>query len=224
LIKKENASYIQRKFQNVSDAKLKEGIFDGPQIRTLMKDEIFVTKMNNIERSTWQSFKNVVENFLGNHKSENYEELVAELTETYRQLGCLMNLKLHFLKSHLQHFPDNLGDYNEEQGKRFHQDIKEMERRYQGRWNEHMMADFCWMLKKEHVMKGKKRKRNRYIDRSKIKRFAKARDLKKKPKHTLPEKILHLQSYILIESPIEIPQFEIPESRGYTAEGLLLKT
>jgi len=152
--------YIQRKFQNVSDAKLKEGIFDGPQIRTLMKDEIFVTKMNNIERSAWHSFKNVVENFLGNHKSENYVKLVAELIEAYRQLGCLMNLKLHFLKSHLQHFPDNLGDYSEEQGERFHQDIKEMERRYQGRWDEHMMADFCWMLKREHVMKGKKRKRN----------------------------------------------------------------
>jgi len=52
-----------------------------------------------------------------------------------------MNFKLHFLKSHLQHFPDNLGDYSEEQGERFHQ-------------------DFCWMLKREHVMKGKKRKRN----------------------------------------------------------------
>jgi len=45
--------YIQRKFRNVSDAKLKEGIFDGSQIRTLMKDEIFVTKMNNNERSAW---------------------------------------------------------------------------------------------------------------------------------------------------------------------------
>jgi len=33
--------------------------------------------------------------------NKNYEELVAELIENYRQLGCLMNLKLHFLKSHL---------------------------------------------------------------------------------------------------------------------------
>jgi len=56
------------------------------------------------------------------------------------------------------------------------------------------------------------------IGRSKIKKFANARNLKEKPKHTLPEKILYLRSYILIESPIEIPQFafiEFPESRGY---------
>jgi len=77
-----------------------------------------------------------------------------------------------------------------------------------------MMADFCWMLKREYVMKGRKRKRNplrcnpsKSVGRSKIKSFAKARELKEKPKHTLPEKILHLRSYILIESPIEISQF-----------------
>ncbi|XP_057336467.1 pancreatic lipase-related protein 2-like [Microplitis mediator] len=38
-----------------------------------------------------------------------------------------MNLKLHFLDSHIDHFPENLGDYSEEQGERFHQDISEME-------------------------------------------------------------------------------------------------
>ncbi|EFN85286.1 hypothetical protein EAI_02819, partial [Harpegnathos saltator] len=26
----------------------------------------------------------------------------------------------------------------------FHQDIKEMEKRYQGRWDIHMLADYCW--------------------------------------------------------------------------------
>jgi len=92
---------------------------------------------------------------------------------------------------------------------------KEMERRYQGRWNKHTMAHFCsrgnmWW-RTENI------KEIRYIGRSKIKRFAKARDLKEKPKYILPEKILHLRSYILIEFPIEIPQFafiEFPESRG----------
>jgi len=66
----------------------------------------------------------------------------------------------------------------------------------------------------------------RYIGRSKIKKFVKAKDLKKKPKHTLPEKILHLWSYIFIESPTKIPQFafiEFPEPRGYTTKGLLFK-
>ncbi|EFN78917.1 hypothetical protein EAI_12044, partial [Harpegnathos saltator] len=57
-----------------------------------------------------------------------------------------MSLKLHYLHSHLDFFPDNLGDVSEEQDERFHQDIKEMERRYQERWNATMLADYCWCL------------------------------------------------------------------------------
>jgi len=53
-----------------------------------------------------------------------------------------MSLKLHFLHSHFDYFPQNLGDYNEEQGEQFHQGISEMENRYQGRWDINMMADF----------------------------------------------------------------------------------
>ena len=52
----------------------------------------------------------------------------------------------HYLHSHLHRFPENLGDLSEEQGEIFHQDIKTMEARYQGRWDSHMMADYCWNL------------------------------------------------------------------------------
>jgi len=86
------------------------------------------------------------------------------------------------------------------------------------------MADFCW--RGNMWWKAESVKEIRYIGSSKIKSFAKAKDLKEKPKHTLPEKILHLRSYILIESPIEIPQFafiKFPESLGYTTESLLFK-
>ncbi|GFX39838.1 tigger transposable element-derived protein 1 [Trichonephila clavipes] len=58
-----------------------------------------------------------------------------------------MSVKVHFLHSHLDYFPENLGDVSEEQGERFHQDIKEMERRYQGRWNVNMMADLLLDVK-----------------------------------------------------------------------------
>ncbi|EFN65111.1 hypothetical protein EAG_00442, partial [Camponotus floridanus] len=60
-----------------------------------------------------------------------------------------MNLKLRFLDSHLSYFPENLGDYSEEQGERFHQDLKEVERRWQGKWGINMMADYCWLLKRD---------------------------------------------------------------------------
>ena len=87
--------------------------------------------------------KEVVENFLGNFKSDNYKKIVKNMLQKFQEQGCLISMKLHFLHSHLEHFPENLSDYSEEQGERFHQDIKEMERHYQGRWDENMMADFC---------------------------------------------------------------------------------
>jgi len=39
----------------------------------------------------------------------------------------------------------------EEQGAYFHQDIKTMEKRYQGRWNTNMMVNYCWCWKREVV-------------------------------------------------------------------------
>ena len=64
-----------------------------------------------------------------------------------------MSIKIHYLRSHLDNFPENLGDVNEEQGERFHQDIKIMEERYQGRWDSHMMADYCWSLMRDNPRK-----------------------------------------------------------------------
>lgn len=70
-----------------------------------------------------------------------------EAESKYKVLECKMSLKVNLLFSHLDQFPENLGAVSEEQGERFHQDIKEMERWYQGRWSVSMMADYCWMLK-----------------------------------------------------------------------------
>jgi hypothetical protein len=71
-----------------------------------------------------------------------------------------MSLKIHFLNSLLDFFPENLGVVSEEQGERFHQDIKEMERRYPGRWNVNMMDDYCWTLHREISETSHKRKSN----------------------------------------------------------------
>ena len=60
-----------------------------------------------------------------------------------------MSLKIHLLYSHLDFFPENMGDESDEHGERFHQQIKEMERRYQGHWDESMMGYYCWFLIRE---------------------------------------------------------------------------
>ena len=38
----------------------------------------------------------------------------------------------------------NCGEVNDEHGERFHQDITAMEKRYQGKWNPSILADYCW--------------------------------------------------------------------------------
>ena len=45
--------YLLQKFPLISDAKLHAGIFDGPKIRTLLKDKDFDIKMVGIERDAW---------------------------------------------------------------------------------------------------------------------------------------------------------------------------
>jgi hypothetical protein len=117
----------------LSHAKIGEGIFDGPQIRKLMMDDSFTDTMTEIEEDAWNAFKEAVKKFLGNIKDLIYKEIVRNMLDKFKLLSCKMSLKLHFLASHLDYFPPNLGDVSEEQGERFHQDMKDVERRYQGR-------------------------------------------------------------------------------------------
>ena len=61
-------------------------------------------------------------------------------------MECCISLKMHFLHSHLEFFPENLEAVGDEQGENFCQDIQSMEKRYKGVWNEWMMGDDYWML------------------------------------------------------------------------------
>ena len=162
--------YISSKFSFLSEAKITEGIFVGPQIRKLMKDETFENLMTNEERLAWTGFRNVIAGFLGNRKQPDYRNIVENMLMAMKQLGCNMSVKLHFLHSHIDFFPENLGDFSEEHGERFHQDMKEIEKRYQGRWDRVMMADYCWCLKRDNEKSGHKRKSRISHFRSKRKR------------------------------------------------------
>jgi len=106
--------------------------------------------MKTIEKDAWSAFSDVVTDFLGNFRAENYNVIIQNLLIAYQGFGANMSIKLHFLNSHLNYFPSNLGSMSEEQGERFHQDIKTMEHRYQGRWKVNMMADYCWCLQRDN--------------------------------------------------------------------------
>lgn len=138
--------YFRQKFQRLSNEKLKEVVFVGPQIRKLIADTGFDRALEPKEKTAWKCFKNVVHGFLGNNRADNYNDLVSKMLDSYHKMGCRQSFKIHLLNSHLDFFPEKLGEVSDEQGERFHQDMATMEHRYQGRWDEGMMSDYCWFL------------------------------------------------------------------------------
>ena len=101
------------------DAKNKEAIIIGPQIRKLMQDRQFDKDLNETERNAWLSFKRICKDFLGNHKAANHRDVVQDLLTSYKAMGCNMSLKIHFLESHLDFFPENLRKVSDEHGEIF---------------------------------------------------------------------------------------------------------
>lgn len=83
------------------------------------------------------------------------------MLNAYHKIGCNMSLKIHFLHSRVSFFPENMGTVSDEHGERFHQEIAEFEKRYQGRWDPAMLADFCWSLQRDTARTDYKRKANR---------------------------------------------------------------
>ncbi|CAH1647380.1 unnamed protein product [Spodoptera littoralis] len=122
-----------------------------------MKVPNFEKKVTDKEYDAWLSLKAVIKGFLGNHRAENAKKLVDDMLEAYKKLGCRMSLKIHFLHSHFSFFPSNLDAASDEQGERFHQDVKKLEERFQGRWDTTMLGDYCWRLKREDHSKHKRK-------------------------------------------------------------------
>ena len=141
--------YLQQIFPTISVAKIKEGILVGPQIRKLLCDDEFKRTMTSDQLNAWNSFDSVVNGFLGNNRAENYKALVTTLLKNYKKINVNMSLKIHFLHSHLDFFPVNLGAESDEHGERFHQDILSFENRFQGYWGTEMLGDYCWSIIRE---------------------------------------------------------------------------
>ena len=141
--------HLLHTFLGLSYEKFRAGVFDGPQICTLVPDQAFVQAINDKEKATWLSFGGCDGEFLGNKKVGNYEDLASNMLSTFHNLGCKMSIKVCFLFSYLDKFPDNLGGVSDEQGERFHQDLMAVEERYLGRWDCYMLADYCWSIKRD---------------------------------------------------------------------------
>ena len=97
-----------------------------------------------MELLDWNFFYWICQNFLGNKKAVDYKDDIKNLLKYYLAMRCCMSRKIHFLNSHLDFFPENLGMVSDEHGEQFHQNISAMEKRYQGFWNDSILADYCW--------------------------------------------------------------------------------
>ena len=104
----------------------------------------------------------LIKKLFRNNKDDSYKYVQTCFT-SYRNLGCNMSIKVHFLFNHLENFTDNLGDVSDEQRERFHQDMQNMKERYQERWGKTILFDYCWSMKGDdinipHRRKASKRK------------------------------------------------------------------
>jgi hypothetical protein len=152
MFKFRSAAYeaIRNMFPELSDAKVQGGIFTGPQIRKCIQHtKDLESVMNSKEKAAFLAFQTVVSGFLGGFRSPYYEEQIEHMIKCYQEVGCRMSLKLHMMHSHLDEFKDNLSDYSEQHGERFHQDMKDMEARYMRQCNETMMGDYIWGLQRD---------------------------------------------------------------------------
>jgi len=62
-------------FSGLTIKKLKVGIFDGPQIRQLIRDPEFENSMKKVELDAWNAFVLVVQNFLGKTRPSTMQKL-----------------------------------------------------------------------------------------------------------------------------------------------------
>jgi len=140
--------YVRNTFPNESDTKSRRVYLLDPD-QELMQDKQFDEELNETERNAWLSFKRIYKDFLGNHIAANYQNVVQDRLTLYKVMGCNVSLKIHFLESNLDIFPENLGEISYEHCELFHQNIMTMEKRYQGKWTPCMLAEYCWALKRD---------------------------------------------------------------------------
>ena len=62
-----------------SDVKLKAGGFVDSEIRQLMLNEEFDSRLNSLQLAAWNALKSVVADFSGNHRHDQYADIVDRM-------------------------------------------------------------------------------------------------------------------------------------------------
>jgi len=81
------------------------------------------------------------------NKKTNCEDFASYIFSVFHDLGCKMSIKMHFMFSRLDKFPENLGAISDEQGEQFHHGFMTTEVHYQDRGAHHLLSDYCCSIK-----------------------------------------------------------------------------
>jgi hypothetical protein len=100
-------SFLCEESPGLSTDKNEAGVFIGLQIRQLFRDPEFDLFLSDDEKATWNAFRHLATDFLGNAKVVNFRKRVEDLITSYDNLDCNLSLKTHSLHSHLDSFPVN---------------------------------------------------------------------------------------------------------------------
>lgn len=114
-----------------------------------MRMSQFEACLSEDEAIAWDCVKAVIENVLGKTRVAHSDVLINDMLNAFNELNVHMSLKIHLLRSHLDFFNKQLSTESDEHGERFHQQIHDMEKRYNGKKLDRMIADFCWYILQE---------------------------------------------------------------------------
>lgn len=158
-------NYLRSEFfgERLTDEKVYEGIVNGPDIRRLMGDKKFRTKLNRTELAAFDSLVAYTKGFLGSDRAPNYRQLASNLKKAFERQNVSMSVKVHFAVDHVEDFAPDCGAYSDEQGERAHQDIKIFQKNYKGKDAIGMLADYCWSIKSEGQLEGRKKRKRLFL-------------------------------------------------------------
>lgn len=142
-------NHLQQMFPKLSSAKVKSGVFIGPDIDKILKNYEFKLVLSSEHLTALKAMEKVITGFLGNYRDSQFKENIKAMIDSFEKIKANMSLKVHFLRDHVDDFVNNLGAYSEQHGERFHQDIASMEKRYSGGSIISMLSDHCWFLIRE---------------------------------------------------------------------------
>ncbi|KAK2720349.1 hypothetical protein QYM36_004287 [Artemia franciscana] len=112
-------NYLWQAFPQLTIEKLRAGIFNGPQIRQLIKDTELENLVNTRVFAARTSVLQMANNLLGNTKAKNRTIHVSSMIEAFQKLGFLMSIKMYFMFSRMKKFTQNLGVVSDEQREMF---------------------------------------------------------------------------------------------------------